>query len=411
MSQKFFDIDNMDGAGFENLCAHIYQQLGYKVRNVPHTGDKGRDLILKSPNGETIVGECKHWKNGTIGRPIVQKLHSAAITEGAQKALILTTGGHLSKGAVDYIKELAIPIEVIDMPKLKGLAARAGISLVIEQDDLRIICLPLSNSEDPVNGNIHSHLLSKYASYPISPETLFSVNQTSIEWTPVYLVRYSLKQKFKTSVGVIHRIKKSNGLIILNGENGKKLPQKLAEFINTSTLSDFEEDPKSTKSLPLKGFNVGDIDDIAKKRIVKRHTKWVDYRGGNNRTYSKKCIPNKRNVYLQDIRQVYVPIQKLNIRAMNHEYCLTLVDNGRDVCYIDNKDLFTCKMCNGIFRKGLLCNSCGAVAHDDWSCAFHCKGCNETICRRCAYWTRKLLIFKNYMCRGCGNRVDARKLD
>lgn len=100
-------IDNLDGAGFEMLCAHIYERLGYQVHNVRHTGDKGRDLIMRSPEGELIVGECKHWAGGSIGRHIVQKLHSAAINENAQKALILRTRGSLTKSARDYIDGLS----------------------------------------------------------------------------------------------------------------------------------------------------------------------------------------------------------------------------------------------------------------------------------------------------------------
>ena len=74
-------LDSLNGFEFEDLCARIYQRLGYEVTNIQATGDEGRDLILKhSGTGEVIVAECKHWPGKTVGRLIVQKLHSAMLT-------------------------------------------------------------------------------------------------------------------------------------------------------------------------------------------------------------------------------------------------------------------------------------------------------------------------------------------
>ena len=51
------------------------------VTYVGHTADEGRDLILEGYKGRKAIVERKHQPNSGIGRPIVQKLHSATIEE------------------------------------------------------------------------------------------------------------------------------------------------------------------------------------------------------------------------------------------------------------------------------------------------------------------------------------------
>ena len=420
-------IDNLDDAGFEALCADIYERLGYKVHNVQHTGDKGRDLIIRSPEGETIVGECKYWAEGSIGRPIVQKLHSAAIDEKAQRALILTTGGTLTKQARDYIDGLPFPIELIDMPKLRDLAIRAGISLVCEEDNLTILCLPSSHSKSLVIQDLRKRLSGQLTSSPASPESLFleslfKVNRMSIEWTPIYLVQYSIKQEFKTTVGLIHSIDEDNKWIALNGENGTALPEQLAEYIGIgiANLPELDEVFNLTTSLPSKQFNMdaSALNESAKERIVERHSKSVGYYGRNNVRYTKRCIPSNRSIYLRGFRQVYIPIEELSIRAMDVHFHLVLINDGESVCYVSYKSSFTCKVCDcgENSGEGTLCNSCGALAHSLYhssncrECAFRCKQCSKTICRECAYEKRRFLIFKRTMCYECGNPVGAKKM-
>ena len=407
-------IDNLDGAGFEMLCAHIYERLGYQVHNVQHTDDKGRDIILKSPEGEIIVGECKYWARGSIGRPIVQKLHSAAINENAQKALILTTGASLTKGARDYIDGLSPALELIDMPKLNDLATRAGIALISGQS-MPILCLPLFGSNSLIKQKLKEDLFSQFMSSPATSEQLLSVVWESSKWIPVYLVQYSLKQEFSTTVGVIHRIDVSGEWVVLNGEeDGVELPKRLAKLLSdcVHTLPEIGDVFKSTTSIPSKQFELdaSALKDRAKERIVKIHSKSVEYWGRNNQNYKRKCIPSKRNIYLKDSRQVYLPIQELKIQAITHHYRLTLADNGRDVCYLDCGDLFICKICDRgkKVEARALCNSCGAITHRR-HCSRQCNECDKTICRECTYWTSKWLIFRKYLCYECGIGADARK--
>jgi len=117
-------LDSLDGFGFESLCQRIFQKAGLgQVERIGGVSDAGRDLIIHDNKNKKIVVECKHQPKTSIGRPIVQKLHSAIISEGTNKGIIVTTG-KFSKQAIDYIKELSdgTNIELIGMLKLTELA-------------------------------------------------------------------------------------------------------------------------------------------------------------------------------------------------------------------------------------------------------------------------------------------------
>ena len=118
----------MDGFRFEELCADIYRGQGYRVENTQYVGDEGRDLVLTDTLGSVIVAECKHWPNGTVGRPVVQKLHSPVLTYPAKRGLIITTDT-FSQQARDYILNLEEGIELVDGTQLAVMASAVGIDL------------------------------------------------------------------------------------------------------------------------------------------------------------------------------------------------------------------------------------------------------------------------------------------
>lgn len=87
-------------SSFEYLKAHGFKN----VKVTPATNDGGKDIIAKK-NGYKYVIECKKYK-GCVGRPVVQKIHSAAIISGAT-GMIMTTG-YYSKQAIIYAKKRGV---------------------------------------------------------------------------------------------------------------------------------------------------------------------------------------------------------------------------------------------------------------------------------------------------------------
>lgn len=83
------------GHRFEEKCYSIFRGLGYKnVELGPCSRDGGLDITMEEINkyGNSIkIGvECKNI-SGNVGRPVIQKLYSAALEYGLNEAWIVTT--------------------------------------------------------------------------------------------------------------------------------------------------------------------------------------------------------------------------------------------------------------------------------------------------------------------------------
>ncbi|WP_410507421.1 restriction endonuclease [Methanosarcina hadiensis] len=139
MNQELL-LENLDGFEFEELVADIFRKKGFiNVIVTPRTNDGGKDIIMDevTSSGEVIkvLVECKHHRSG-IGRPVVQKLHSAVSTleySGKKKGYIVSSST-FAKSAVDYVETVNkqsdnLILELIDGKKLKEITCDLGINL------------------------------------------------------------------------------------------------------------------------------------------------------------------------------------------------------------------------------------------------------------------------------------------
>jgi restriction system protein len=78
---------------FESAIARLYQSLGMNAKQTRLSGDGGWDVEFTNGEGQRYLVECKQLGPvRAVGRPVLQKLHSALITEGASGAYCVTTG-------------------------------------------------------------------------------------------------------------------------------------------------------------------------------------------------------------------------------------------------------------------------------------------------------------------------------
>ena len=99
------------GEQYEIECEKYLRSIyGHGVVRTSLTNDGGKDIIIYTEAGKIFV-ECKDWSKTPIGRPVVQKLHSAIITEGAVKGIIMTTGT-FTQDARNYVRMNNLPIEL-----------------------------------------------------------------------------------------------------------------------------------------------------------------------------------------------------------------------------------------------------------------------------------------------------------
>ena len=402
-------LDGLDGFEFEELCKRIFEKLNLaKVTYLGHTGDEGRDLILEGYKGGRAIVECKHWPGSSIGRPIVQKLHSATISSNARQALVVTTG-HFSKEAVEYAKKLisnGIQMELIDLPILSDMARRAGIRLLAKGQSYPIETLHVSKPSE-LSNKVSAEVLSLLMSSPGDARGLTSAEPGILEFRSSYLVTYNIHQNFVTSVGRIHSVHADKQRLLVNGVNGQMIDPDLAAFIFSSWGSEGVHPGYDNLKVVREEFKLDlhSLQEAAKTHIINLNTQRIRYSGRNNRRYSKVCKPSEKSVYLASVTQVYYPYWHLSIRALKHTYKLEALEN-RDHVQVTSTDMFTCKECGNSVPNHevtLLCNGCGAVVHRKKSHGFVCENCNKTVCRSCTFWTRKWLILKRKLCETCAD--------
>lgn len=404
-------LDELDGFEFERLCERIFDRAGWgKVQRIGGVADGGRDLVIHGPSG-TVVVECKHQPNSSIGRPIVQKLHSAVVSSGATKGLVITTGRYTAE-AVQHAETLEPPIELFDLPRLFDLAQKASIKLVTETGDSTISCLPAPDMAETKRRLAKT--LDRIKSSPQSAIDMVRVIPNKFVLEAHYVVRADIEQDFTTSVGTIHSIRERGLYYIFNAGNGDMLDQEDASFLSQSSLSDPAKIPTiacPNKRTPFT-LDVTTLKSMVTDRLVKAHTRNVSYRGKNNRIYEKLCEPGSRSIRINDIKQVLLPRYSLILSFLGKNYPCILIQNNHDV-RISRTAIYTCRICNEDARSDImLCNSCGNVSHTPkffGSHGFECKSCKKTICRECAFWTRRFLFFKKILCEECADAGKASK--
>ena len=124
-------LDDLSGFEFEDVMEDVFRNLGFEnVRQGKKTADKGRDILMEEVIDGTrrgVVVECKH--TGAVGRPVIQKLHSAIATfnfDGPKRGMVVTTG-RFTNPAQEYADELRPrddphPVELIDGQGLREIS-------------------------------------------------------------------------------------------------------------------------------------------------------------------------------------------------------------------------------------------------------------------------------------------------
>ncbi len=114
----------------------------------------------------------------------------------------------------------------------------------------------------------------------------------------------------------------------------------------------------------------------------------------------RQCrVPGERDIFISNIKQVYVPFQQIELQAFEIKYDITAIEISENLlCYTK---MFNCAICGSYIKDTkTLCNSCGAIVHNKTildSHSFKCKICGKTICRKCTYD----LGFQNKVCKEC----------
>lgn len=402
-------LDRMSGFEFEELIADILTRLQHgSVERILYTQDGGRDILIRSPDG-LIVVECKHHPEGSIGRPVVQKLHSAVITSKATRGMLVTTG-HFTLEALEYARRLAKSgtiIEMIDRPILIDMASRAKITLVSGRQGLGVWTYSIPSYSE-TDRAIAAYVASVSSSCPRHPRRLLNSRHRIISYRPIYVITYDVHSVFETSVGVIHRESVSKARIALEGNSSHLYNDGVISFLKSQPQIRFNQPHEDfVGNLPTFKVDATTLHRLAKETITKLHTRTISYYGRNNQMYTKICTPRDRDIYIGDIRQLYMPLIRLHFKLGQVPYHINGVQapSGRLLSTSDNLRL--CQLCNErIDEDAILCDVCGRITHSGGILirnihGFRCKKCGRTTCRYDGYWRRRYLFFKELVCPSC----------
>lgn len=405
---EMIHLDEVDGFGFEMVCRRILDRAGWgKVERIGGVADGGRDLVVDGSGGRIIV-ECKHQPDSSVGRPVIQKLHSAVVSYGASKGVVMTTG-RFTREAVEHSQDLSPPVELMDLGRISALAERSGIRLVIGSETSAVFCLPIPG-RDEARVKLAEELQS-FQSHPARVRDLIRwEGRPALSLDPHYVISVDIDQDFKTSVGLVHSVHERDRRLIIDARAGTLLNPAQAAFLAGSPLSDAAGVAARMQGCgyPVNrgrfGMDVTSVRKIATGMVVDMHTKTVSYTGRNNVTYSKRCVPGPRSISFRDIKQVLLPRHEEEVSVLKSRYRLAVIRSGTGVMITDPGARTCCTCGKGIHGAGLVCNSCGAVAHAPETRGGHshrCAGCGKTLCRGCTFWTRRLLFFKRMLCEQC----------
>lgn len=123
--------------------------------------------------------------------------------------------------------------------------------------------------------------------------------------------------------------------------------------------------------------------------------------------YTKTCVPHISKILIKSLTQVYAPVLTISCSILERSHKLVLCGNKNEVDVLKS-DAGLCELCKKkLGDKSLLCNSCGRVTcHPGWfGHSYVCEVCDKTICKKCAYWTRKYLLFKKKLCKPCSEKL------
>lgn len=376
-------LEIMDGFEFEKFCGRLFEKLNYGIiETTQSTGDMGRDILIYSDEG-LIVVECKHQPYSTIGRPIVQKLHSATISSNAMKGILITTG-KFSLQAIKHAKELDPPIELIDRKLLSNLALQANIEIFFEGECDIIFTYPNPDFEK-LCLKIKEKLDSEIISFPRKPSEIIAIEKSTLSIHPYYSIQYNVNSIFKTSIGIIHEEIVEDEIIQIDGQDGKCLNERISIHMKTVKPQKYNN-LEFERIEKIKNYQVDSstLNRLAKKYISNRHSKNISYYGRNNQKYNKLCTPHNQDISITDTKQIYLSCQKIIINSYKHKYIIQAIENSQEfLCYTN---IFNCAICGRYIKgKKVLCNSCGAITHKSKSHSSICRICGKTLCKDCTY--------------------------
>jgi restriction endonuclease Mrr len=392
-------LDELSGFEFEDVMEDVFRNLGYEdVRQAEKVGDEGRDIIMEETvDGErrSVVVECKH--TGTVGRPVVQKLHSAVAThgyDGGKRGMVVTTG-RFTGPAKEYARDLRenddpYPIELIDGTDLRAIAEEVGLDLY--NGRIEILCEETLRPYDPAR-SVDAPIVDAVRDLEnLDPGEIPEPRMHAV-FRPVVRVRAAVDAVFETTVGVIHRVDEHDTFLVHADRDGPEIPEGDVQQLVTSNFHqriDLDEDEfeNTFDEMTVRRFGQTETEykEWAVDRLQGRHTTTVSYTGDNNVTYTKTCEPNQSDISVQSITPVYLPRLRGVFEMGSYAYPYEYYAAGPSRETIED-GIHRCVQCERTDDDTYTyCDNCGSINCSDHTKTERLEG--DPVCTGCAVTER-----------------------
>ena len=339
-------LEALNGDQFEKLCRRVFERAGYgEVINVQYVGDEGRDLLIYSPRGLTIV-ECKHQPHTRVGPQVLYKLHRAVLRSEAIGGIIVTTG-RFSDRTETLAEKMSPRIRLMNRWEFLDVAKEAGIDVTYGDEFPQPLSYPVRDSAE-IERRMGMLLDDSYVSSPYKPSSLASLRLSRLMMFPMYEINYSLDSVFKTSVGVVHHEEEPKGRLLISGDKGLPVSDRILTYTDGIACSrcDLEATGEVPRRIGSYGIQPTELKDLALNHIIDRHTRKVSYMGGNYVSYTKKCVPRKTHMEIFDISRIYLPVLTGKVGLLTNTYSVEFVNDGLGKPLLLRDNLTECRICS-----------------------------------------------------------------
>lgn len=377
-------LDDLSPREFESWCKVLLERIqGCQVENQPYVGDEGRDLIVHEPDGKIVV-ECKHYPNSTVGRPVVQKLHSAVLTAGTDKGMILTTG-KFSRNAVGYVANLEdAEIELWDSSKLIYYAEKVGLPYNQEGIQDKSALAVETSSDSRFSKRFPERIFSEPRYIPGEGNDLETAVSRETTYEGYYLAEFESSGDLETAVGPKEAFWEG---VVWSDINGRRLgfgspPEREINFERLVPLGEALDSVPGSSTNPE--VQPHEMENTMKDHILESLSKTVRYKGRNNVRYTRHITPDSKSTHLSNLKLVYMPRQTFSLEANGTIHDGEVKERGDDFL-VNSDSMSICNICNRAVTESnqIFCAICHQTAHEKSFLtpdSFRCENCGATIC-------------------------------
>lgn len=394
-----YQLEELSGFEFEDAVCRIFRRQGYDAKVAERVADLGRDVVVETDE-TTFVVECKLKRGGgTIGRPVVQKLHSATVSLDIEAEGIIVTTGSFSSPAMEHARELP-DVRLWDHQRLVKEAEQVDIYFASRHKNTTRVFWPGDVPEDETNSKCWRQFVDNVDSAPATVDELLEVNSVDDEYIPALLLEYELDETFGTSTYPnLHRATESGRIVEPIDRERLK-----ADIWNDISFS--EQAPETVAGRPAEsyfGVDPSPAREELSRRVARRKSTSVTYTGKNNQTYTKDCQVEPDDVRVTS-RQVLLRYRQLTVTSVDQTLTFEFAVAQHISPELADSDPVRLEDAKSIWDgdEGLLCNRCGLIESTSTSSPARCKTCDKTLCSEHHWrWPRRAPMPWAPLCESC----------